>query len=66
MGRLTDAEKATLREMESYRAGVYYFRQATCKRLVEKGLAEPTRDDVKRPPHRLTPAGRAALREQTP
>lgn len=63
MRRLTEAQLSTLREMKSY-PGTYPFRQATCKTLVALGYAEPTRSDVKRPPHRITPAGRAKLAEE--
>lgn len=62
MAKLTEAQRSTLREMASYGVMPYWFRQATCKALVDLGLAEPTRLDIKRPPHRITPAGRAALK----
>jgi hypothetical protein len=65
--KLTDAQVATLREMANYEA--YFFRQATSRTLVALGLAEPcyegrSKKQVKRPPHRITDAGRAALAEQ--
>ena len=63
MGKLTKQELNVLREMSTYSYGHYFFCQATCKRLVEKGLAEPLRFSVKRPPHAITDAGRAALKE---
>jgi hypothetical protein len=67
MAKLTEAQMATLREMKSYQA--YFFRQATCRTLVALGLAEPcyegrSKTQVKRPPHRITDAGSAALLPQ--
>lgn len=64
---LDEAQISTLREMRCY-SGPYHFRKATCKRLAGLGLAEPTRDDVVRPPYRITQAGRDALAalQQTP
>ena len=67
--KLTEAQLSTLNEMTRYT--VYPWRQATCKSLVALGLAEPCYEwrpgkPLKRPPHRITPAGRAALKEQTP
>lgn len=59
---LTDAQFATLREMESYSAG-YHFRQATCRSLVQLGLAVPI-GTRKRPPHLITNAGRVILAEK--
>ena len=64
MVKLTEAQKATLREMKSYAPGPYWFRQATCRTLVALGYAMPTRADLKRPPHRITDAGRAALEQE--
>ncbi len=64
MVKLTEAQRATLREMKSYSPGPYWFRQATCRSLVALGYAEPTRTDIKRPPHRITDAGRAALEQE--
>jgi hypothetical protein len=61
--KLTEAQLATLREMASY-STAYWFRQATCKTLVALGLAEPI-GKRKRPPHRITEAGRQTL-QQTP
>jgi hypothetical protein len=63
MTPLTEAQLATLREMARY-STAYWFRQATCKTLVELGLAEAI-GSRKRPPHRITQAGRKAL-QQTP
>lgn len=64
--KLTEAQLATLREMSSY-PNAYWFRQATCKQLVALGLAEPVATAAstmrKRPPHRITEAGRQALKE---
>lgn len=57
---LTPAQLSTLREMASYRTP-YWFRQATCRTLVAKGLAEPLGERLKRPAHRITEAGRALL-----
>ena len=57
---LTSAQLSTLREMASYRTP-YWFRQATCRTLVAKGLAEPLGQRLKRPAHRATEAGRALL-----
>ncbi|WP_035024467.1 hypothetical protein [Aquamicrobium defluvii] len=62
IAKLTEAQRSTLREMASYGARPYWFRQATCKALVDLGLAEPTRLDLKRSPHRITAAGRATLK----
>lgn len=63
MSKLTEAQRATLREMKSYYPGAYRFRQATCRSLVALGYAEPLGQHLKRPVHRITPAGRAALTE---
>lgn len=60
---LTVAQWATLREMKSYLFG-YRFRQATCRSLAELGYAQRMRSDVKRPPYKITDAGRAALKEE--
>lgn len=61
---LSPAELATLKEMSCYR-GSYFFRQATCCKLVAKGLAEPLGTRLKRPAHRITPAGRSALAKES-
>jgi hypothetical protein len=51
---------ATMRELESY-PGVYWFRQASCKKLVELGYAEAIPDPSgyakKLQAHRLTGKG---------
>lgn len=58
--KLTEAMRSTLREMASYKE--YWFRQATCKKLVSLGFAERMPTTWKtRAPHRITPAGRRAL-----
>lgn len=57
--KLTENEWATLREMAGYRSG-YIFRQASCRKLHERGLCAPL-DERKRPYWRVTDAGRAAL-----
>ena len=59
--RLSESQLSTLREMASY-SSPYHFRQATCRTLVQLGLAEPI-GSRKRPPHRITSAGREALQQ---
>jgi hypothetical protein len=52
---------ATLKEMAGYpNKGQYWFRQASCKRLAELGLAEPHGWESckrKRKPYRITAKG---------
>lgn len=58
--------KETLRELgHRDRSGaLYWWRQASCKKLSAIGLAEPimSRGSEKRRPYRLTDAGREMLR----
>lgn len=61
---LTAAQRATMREMNSYPVGRYWFRQATCLSLVELGLAVRIKPELKRSPHALTALGRAALTQE--
>lgn len=68
--RLTEAERGTLHEIARWtaRGKQYWWRRASCAKLAEKGLAEPyappgVREEAKRKPYRLTPAGRALLSE---
>lgn len=58
--KLTEAQMSTLREMAGYRA-CYWFRQATCRTLVELGYATRVKPTLKRSPHEITPAGRAVI-----
>lgn len=60
---LTKPERDTLRELANYRHGQYYFRQATCRKLVSKGLARPLSEDLKMPAHEITAAGRDMLQK---
>ncbi len=61
LSALTEAQLSTLREMKMYSPGPYWFRQATCRSLVALGYAEVLGQHLKRPAHRITPAGRRAL-----
>ncbi len=70
--RLTKALKHTLRELADIEAAnsFYWWRQASCARLAELGLAEtytpPSfagRPMLKQRPYHITEAGRKALQE---
>lgn len=65
---MTEMMLSTLREMSTYpNCGQYWFRQASCKKLEALGYCERI-GTRKRPPFRITEAGRrylASLSEST-